>query len=159
MPSKTITLITGEYDRGKTTFLLALLREKNYPPDQLCGFVSLANAEKTCYRLKDLFSGRERVVLSEHYMPQGRKRGRFFVDDAVFAWANEQIIERLHLARLSVFDEVGRFELEGRGFDPSFKKALARADMDVVATVRFPYLQEVIDHYALGSYNLVVRKV
>jgi nucleoside-triphosphatase THEP1 len=157
--SKAVTLITGGYDSGKTTALLAFLQEKNYPSTHLCGFVSLAKAEKTCYRLKDLFSGEERVALDEQPMPSGRKQGRFFVDDAVFAWANAQIMDRLHCASLAVFDEVGRFELEGRGFDPSFRGALATAGLDIVATVRLAFLQEVIDHYALAGYELVVRQV
>lgn len=157
--NKSVTLIAGGYDSGKTTALLAFLQEINYPSTHLCGFVSLAKAEKTCYRLKDLFSGEQRVALDEQPMPNGRKQGRFFVDDAVFAWANTQIMERLHCARLAVFDEVGRFELEGRGFDPSFRGALAHPGLDLVATVRLPFLQEVIDHYALAGYELVVQKV
>ncbi|HKL57009.1 MAG TPA: nucleoside-triphosphatase, partial [Sphaerochaeta sp.] len=132
---------------------------KKYSNNDLCGFVSLAKAEKTCYRLKDLFSGEERVAVDERAMPSGRKQGRFFVDDAVFSWANERVTDRLCRARLAVFDEVGRFELAGMGFDPSLRKALAHAEVDIVATVRLSFLQEVIDHYALGSYNLVVRKL
>jgi len=150
-------VITAGQDSGKTTALLALLKEKNLPPDHLCGFVSLANAEKTCYRLKDLFSGEERVAVDERAMPYGRKQGRFFVDDAVFAWANERVADSLCRARLAVFDEVGRFELEGMGFDPSFRKALAHSEVDIVATVRLCFLQEVIDHYALDGDALVIR--
>lgn len=157
--NRTISIITGPYDSGKTTALLAFLSEKKYSNNDLCGFVSLAKAEKTCYRLKDLFSGEERVALDEQCMPSGRKRGRFFVDDAVFAWANEQIIDRLSYAKLAVFDEIGKFELEGSGFDPSFRRALATTALDVVATVRLPFLQEVIDHYALDEYEFTVLQV
>ncbi len=155
--SRTITLITGEYNSGKTTSLLAFLQKKNIKAPDLCGFVSLANPEKTCYRLKDLFSGEERVALDEQSIPLGRARGRFFVDDAVFAWANKQVTARLPFARLAVFDELGRFELEGRGFDPSFRQALAITGLDIVATVRLSFLQEVIDHYALGRYNPTIQ--
>ncbi len=154
--NRAVHLITGEYDSGKTTALLSFLQEKNYPDHHLCGFVSLANAEKTCYRLTDLFSGEKRVVLSEQSIPSGRKRGRFFVDDAAFAWANAQIVDRLNSARLVVFDEVGRFELEGGGFDPSLVRALATC-VDIVATVRLPFLQEVIDHYGLARYDLTIQ--
>ncbi len=159
VPSKSITLITGPFDSGKSTALLAFLQEKNYPDNLLCGFVSLANAEKTCYRLKDLFSGSERLALSEQCIPSGRRQGRFFVDDAVFAWANQQVLDHLDSAKLAAFDEVGKFELEGFGFDPSFRVALAKPGLDMVATVRLPFLQEVIDHYALDRYSLSVHQV
>ncbi len=159
MHNRTITLITGGYDGGKTTALLAFLRDKNYPSNRLCGFVSLAKPEKTCYRLKDLFSCEERVALDEQALPSGRKQGRFFVDDAVFAWANQSIIEHMGTARLAVFDEMGKFELEGRGFDPSFRRVLATTALDIVATVRDSFLQEVIDHYALDRYLLNVQEV
>ena len=99
------------------------------------------------------------MALCEQYMPSGRKQGRFFVDDAVFAWANTQIIEHLGSAKLAVFDELGKFELEGRGFDPSFRRALATTDLDIVATVRQSFLQEVIDYYALDGYTLSLRQV
>ncbi len=157
--SRIITLISGAYDSGKTTTLLTFLQEKNYPVTQLCGFVSLANAEKTCYRLKDLFSGEERVALDEQPLPSGCKLGRFFVDDAVFAWANQNVIGHLPSAKLAVFDEVGRFELEGRGFDPSFRAALATAELDIVATVRSSFLREVKERYALDRYTLSVLQV
>ena len=157
--NRTITLITGGYDSGKTAALLAFIQEKNYPSQHICGFVSLAKAEKTCYRLKDLFSGEERLALDEQAISSGRKQGRFFVDDAVYAWANQQIIEHLPLAKLAVFDEVGKFELEGRGFDPSFRGALADPALDIVATVRLCFLPEVIAHYALEGYTLVVLQV
>ncbi|MBI9093762.1 MAG: hypothetical protein JEY71_02660 [Sphaerochaeta sp.] len=159
MQSRTITLITGAYNSGKTTALLAYLKEKDFLENYLCGFVSLAKAEKTCYRLKDLFSGIERVALSEQYMSEGRKMGRFFVDDAVFAWANAQIVEHLGSAKLAVFDELGRFELEGKGFDPSFRSALEATGLDIVATVRQTFLLEVIDYYALDTYTLSIRQV
>ena len=157
--NRTIHLITGEYNSGKTTALLAFIQEKNYPDHHLCGFVSLAKAEKTCYRLKDLFSSEERVALTEQSIPSGRKRGRFFVDDAVFTWANDQIVDHLSSARLVVFDEIGRFELEGGGFDPSFKRAVATTSVDIVATVRLPFLQEVIDHYGLARYDLTIQRL
>lgn len=157
--NKAVTLITGEYDGGKTTALLSFLEEKNYPDNRLCGFVSLANAEKTCYRLKDLFSGEERVALNEQSIPSGRKQGRFFVDDAAFAWANRQVADHLSTTRLAVFDEIGRFELEGGGFDPAFRKALAVTGLDIVATVRLPFLQKVIDHYALARYALAIQQL
>lgn len=157
MPNRSITLLTAEQNGGKTTALLAFLQEKNYSSSELSGFVALANAEKTCYRLKDLFSGEERVVLDEQKIPLARKRGRFFLDDTVFAWANEQITKHLSSSRLAVFDELGKLELEGGGFDPSFRRALDTSTVHIVATVRLSFLQEIIDYYALDRYTYTVH--
>ncbi|MDT4762855.1 nucleoside-triphosphatase [Sphaerochaeta sp. PS] len=154
MSSKQITLIVGERDSGKTTTLLSLLRERHLRPEQLCGFVSLANQEKTCYRLKDLFSEEARLALYVSDIPFATRLGKFTVDESAFAWANEQLLQRLPAATLAVFDELGRFELQGGGFDPSFRMALATPGLDILATVRSPFLEEVMHHYALDRYTL-----
>ena len=155
MPDK-ITLITAERDGGKTTTLISYLEKRSFEPFMLCGVLSLANQEKTCYRLKDLISEEERVVLDIESLPDARMYGRFFVDDSTFAWVNSQIIQNLPQASVAVFDEIGRFELEGNGLDVSFRRALQLPLAEVIATVRRPFLESVVKKYALDRFHLEI---
>jgi len=155
VPNK-ITLITAERNGGKTTTLMAYLEKRFLEPSELCGVLSLANPEKTCYRLKDLTSKEERVVMDINPLPDARTYKRFFVDDSVFAWMNYQIMQNLSQAKLVVFDEIGRFELDGDGLDASFRRALQIPSVEVVATVRKPFLESVIKEYALDMFPLEI---
>jgi nucleoside-triphosphatase THEP1 len=146
-----VIIITGDRNGGKTTNLLSYL-EKNsgsYLAHEICGYVSLANKEKNCYRLKDLSSGESRIAMSEKEVPNASRWGRFFVDEEVFSWANTSIEQHLKTAKLVVFDELGRFELAGSGFDRAFRSALSQTDLVIVATVRTQFLSLIQSRYGL----------
>ncbi|AEV28473.1 putative nucleotide kinase [Sphaerochaeta pleomorpha str. Grapes] len=150
MASKVI-VITGDINGGKTTTLLSYLAKyrSSCLASEICGYISLANNEKTCYRLRDLSSGDERIALSEKELPSARRWGRFFVDDEVFFWANQTIEKHLGTANLVVFDELGRFELAGSGFDRAFRLALDTPDLVVLVTVRTQFLPQILQRYGL----------
>jgi len=146
-----VIVITGDRNGGKTTTLLDYLAKNrsSYLPHEICGYISHANTEKTCYRLKDLSSGEERIALSEKELPCARRWGRFFVDDEVFLWANQTIEKHLDTAKLVVFYELGLLELAGCGFHRSFCSALAKTDLVLLATVRTQFLPEIQRRYGL----------
>jgi nucleoside-triphosphatase THEP1 len=149
--SNKIVLIHGEQDGGKTTTLLTYLKDHAhlFSPHEIYGYVSLANTEKNWYRLKDLSSGEERLSMSEKEFPHATRWGRFFVDETVFSWANQTIIDHLDEAKLVVFDELGRFELAGAGFDKAFKAALKQTDLTIVATIRTRFYPQILARYGL----------
>ncbi|WP_320130374.1 nucleoside-triphosphatase [uncultured Sphaerochaeta sp.] len=148
-----IIFISGPRNGGKTTTLLSYLErnEQKFHFSEIGGFVAIANKEKNCYRLKNLSTGEERVAICETALPNAIRWGRFFIDSTVFAWANQTIIEHLNDYRLVVFDELGRFELEGLGFDQSFHRALGQPGLLVLATVRTSFLCSILQRYGLDE--------
>ena len=148
--SAKLTLVVADQNGGKSTTLKAMLEKPPYSLLPLCGFLSLANPEKTVYRLMSVRTREVRTALALELPNAEVRLGRFLVDQQVFAWANEQIISDLATAKVAVFDEIGRLELGGGGFSPSFKKALQDSKVAVVAAVRLPFVDEVLETFAVG---------
>ncbi len=157
--SAKLTILTAERDSGKTTALQAMLAKDPYVHSSCCGFVALANPEKTVYRLKNVRTGEVRTALALEMSGSDVRLGRFFVDQQVFAWANEQVINDLATAEVAVFDEIGRLELGGGGFSQSFKKAFQYPKVAVVAAVRLPFVDEVLNTFAVGIANVEILYV
>jgi len=139
-----LTLIVSPIGGGKTRYLSNL----NLPSPH-CGVVTSSNIEKTIYHIKDLAGGEERLLLSEAYLPNARRFGRFFVLEETFDWANERIISNLEASKAVVFDEIGRIEIEGWGLKSSFLKALRTPAIEIYAAVRDTLLDQVLKTFDL----------
>lgn len=149
-----LTLIVSPIGGGKTRYLSNL----NLPSPH-CGVVTSSNIEKTIYHIKDLSSGEKRLLLSEEQTPNTRRFGRFFVLEETFDWANGQIISSLPTCSVAVFDEIGRIELEGWGLQPSFLKALQTPDIEIYATIRDTFLEQVIRAFDLEKRILEIIRL
>ncbi|MGH0053716.1 MAG: nucleoside-triphosphatase [Sphaerochaetaceae bacterium] len=154
-----LTLFVGERNAGKTTALQGLLRQSRSQKKRLCGMLALANPEKTVYRLKDISSNEERLALSAEPMGEGRRIGRFYLDDNAFHWANRRILQDLKNAEVVLFDEIGRLELSGAGLAPSFREALEIPGLLVFAAVRLPFVQDVLAEFSIPRENVKIQYV
>ena len=150
-------LVVGDRDSGKTTALEELRSSYRANNCEIGGFLALANPEKTWYRLNSLATGESRLAFSEESGLGSLRLGRFFVDASVFAWANAQVHSDLEHCKVVFFDEIGKLELQGKGFAPSFRSALEAEAVSVVAAVRTSFLDEVIHTFSLDKhpYSLV----
>lgn len=99
------------------------------------------------------------MLLSEEQTPNTRRFGRFFVLEETFDWANGQIISNLPTCSVAVFDEIGRIELEGWGLQPSFLKALQTPDIEIYATIRDTFLEQVIRAFDLEKRILEIIRL
>lgn len=144
-------------DGGKTTRLKQLIEQAQHAGLKVSGVIALANPEKTWYRLNSLATGESRLAFSEDAGLGSLRLGRFFVDASVFVWANAQVQSDLEHCKVVFFDEIGKLELHGKGFAPSFRSALETEAVSVVAAVRTSFLDEVIHTFSLEKhpYSLV----
>ncbi len=154
MPHELI-FVVADRDSGKTTNLTRLL-ESRFPHAKVCGVLSLANEGKTCYRLKDLASNEERLVMDMNPIKGASHFGRFHVDQAVFDWANASILKVLGESDVVVFDEIGRMELLGGGLAQAFRQALKVSDLTVLAAVRTQFVPEVLSCFDLQQEDVVL---
>lgn len=152
-----LTLVVAPLNGGKTTHLLKLIDEAERNGLVVSGVLALANPEKTWYRLNSLATGESRLAFSEDAGLGSLRLGRFFVDASVFVWANAQVQSDLEHCKVVFFDEIGKLELHGKGFAPSFRSALETEAVSVVAAVRTSFLDEVIHTFSLEKhpYSLV----
>lgn len=146
-PLSRITFICGDRDSGKTTRLWREIeRLRTIDGVRIGGFATTPvdpGLPKDRYVLQDLATGEARLLMSELEFPHSIAFGRFFVDPAVFSWANSKIMEQIAIATHIVFDEIGRIELSGGGLAPSFSAAVASRGENILAAVRTSFLGEV----------------
>lgn len=150
---KKLVVVTGGLNSGKTTLLTAycsrLDLEKGLRLGGVACTVPLPGKKKTDYVLYDLRTGESKPSMSLNETPTWLKKGRFYINPAVFDWANSCIVQAFAETDCLVFDEIGLFEIEGGGLSPSFLEALKYYPGVVIAVVRDTLLEQVATHFSL----------
>jgi nucleoside-triphosphatase THEP1 len=150
---KSLVVVTGGVNSGKTTLLNAycsrLDLEKGVHFGGVACMVPLPGKAKLDWVLCDLRTGESKLLMSLTEHPGWEKKGRFFIDPAVFLWANSCIVQAFVNSDCLVFDEIGRLEIEGGGLSPSFFKALREFPGMVIAVIRDTLLEQVANHFTL----------
>jgi len=150
---KKLVLVTGGLNSGKTTLLNAYCSRLDLDKGlRMGGFactVPLPGKEKIEWVLYNLRTGETRLLMTLAETPGWEKKGRFFINPAVFTWANSCIVQAFENTDCLVFDEIGRFEIEGVGLAPAFSAALREYPGIVVAVVRDTLLDQVAAHFSI----------
>lgn len=150
-----ITIITGDKNVGKTSYLEAWYdREKRG-----VGFCSRKVWHgETCegYDLVFFPAGGSRPLMRVKEKPASGSSSRFQVDPAAVLRAEQWMRSHPWSRTAPVWiDEIGRLELEGKGFDSLFRRVLAeRREIRVV--FRKQVLKDLIAQYGLRGYRLIV---
>lgn len=116
-----VTLITGDKDTGKTSFLLnwynqyplgvALLTVKHFQNKELTGYDLLLLPEGKAYKLCRTLSHIKELPVDEYSM-----QGSFFFDENVFEAAALYMIDNYKEGDPVWIDEIGILEINDRGF-------------------------------------------
>ncbi len=173
MVNEKITIVTGNIDSGKTTFILSLYNELK----RGSGFISKKrfvgegkNISFTGYDLVNLNTG-ENVPLAykTEFIPQGWdevcRRGPYSFSGKGFKFG-EEIIDRIcenievgfqiEIEEEPVFiDEIGPLEMNGLGFSKGLRKIL-KAGKTLYIVVRSQILNDVIREFEIVSPRIVV---
>lgn len=157
-----ITIITGEKDTGKSTFLkkwyesaprgAGFYSRKAYRDNRFIGYDLLFLPGMRSFPFIRLTADLARYGYEPSSFPICK--GRFSFSAAGFRLAGEWI-EKYALPGQPVWiDEVGGLELTGGGFDESIRRALA-AHRDVRMIFRKHLLQQLVKHYAIDRFRLI----
>ena len=137
-------IITGGKGEGKTTALGRIASSISSPH----GFLSLHEGDE--YYLLNLDDGSQRLLMTASPLFT-EIIGRWSYDAALFKEASAELIK---IDSGSVFiDEIGRLELDGKGFAPALS-ALAEKPVDLYISVRRDFLQEVIEKFNLQEAEI-----
>lgn len=143
-----VRIITGERNSGKTSFIKKMLESGLNAK----GFMTVSLDEgKDVLYLQDIASGKKRLLMETScWRKNGIGRYRFY--PATFEWAEKKLSSVS--SGTIVLDEIGRLELKERGFDSLMKKLLCK-DVELYISVRKDYIENVVEHYGLSSYQLI----
>jgi nucleoside-triphosphatase THEP1 len=153
---KTINILTGPIQSGKTTRLIAWVKYHRNSAGILSPVIHnqrfiysiLANDYRRLESIDDLIVDKEIV-----------KIGKYSFLQSTFKWAREELHTALeHNPPYLVIDEIGPLELSGKGLEPMVTNILQSYKRSpkhrLVLVVRENLLEEVISHYGLDDLYL-----
>ena len=150
---KSIFIVSGEKESGKTTFLLNLLSLLQRNGFLAAGFVALHDVESDCYQIKDIKTNvttplMQRVATFEErphhfkFFPQGVKLGNDCIRKLM-----------VHPPHIAVIDEIGGYELRGKLWSNSFTQ-LVESSIPLIFTVKDRLLDKVVAKWGIEPSHI-----
>lgn len=151
-----VIVITGDTQSGKTNFLrkiqeslvekslgqVGFIAESIYEDEQIKGHI-----------LKDLSTNQSFRISYRDYKNNAQNVGRFYLLNEGLEFG-KQILQRIiHAKRKDVLivDEVGRLELDGKGWASEVKELLKNKSRPIILIVRGKYLDEFVEKFQVNS--------
>jgi nucleoside-triphosphatase THEP1 len=149
-----VFIITGTQGAGKTTFLqkvLGALTNENFKSGGVISEGFWKDDVRDRFELIDIKTN-ERVIYCQQEPVAGWNRiGHFFINPKGQSFG-ENALYPGNLRDLDVvaIDEIGLFELAGKGWSRSFEKVLMNLDVPIIILVRKNLLEQVIRQWNLN---------
>jgi len=154
----TIIIITGGRNTGKTTMAYALCSLLDLDGKSIGGVIqvlALPGQSKDMYELSSQADGSSLVMLSSQKRDSWQAVGNFYYNPETEKWAEKQF-RASYTSDVIVFDEIGRYELAGRGFDESFRYAVDSYEGIVLIVIREENIASVCDRYGVDIDSCVI---
>ncbi len=151
-----IIIITGDTQSGKTNFLSKIQRSLQEKTIVQAGFIadSLYEGEQIKgHILKDLSTGKSFRISYRVTKENAQKVGRFFLLNEGLEFGKNILQRIIHSNRKDVIivDEVGRLELDGKGWSLEVKELLKDRSRPIILIVRGKYLDEFVEKFQVNS--------
>jgi len=146
-----IFIVTGEKGAGKTSALIEAIDKLKGAGVSVGGFISpriRVDGKTIGYYLEGVLDGRRQILMTETEQNGFQKIGRFWLDPNVIKRVTSTIEEQALSPSVIFIDEVGRLELEGRGWDEVLRSLLL-TNVVVVLAVRMAFVDEVLKYYSI----------
>ncbi|HML85817.1 MAG TPA: nucleoside-triphosphatase, partial [Bacteroidales bacterium] len=146
-----IFIVTGEKGEGKTSSLVEVIDKLKGAGVSVGGFISpriIVDGKTIGYYLEGVLDGRRQILMTETEQNGFQKIGRFWLDPNVIKRVTSTIEEQALSPSVIFIDEVGRLELEGRGWDEVLRSLLL-TNVVVVLAVRMAFVDEVLKYYSI----------
>jgi len=153
-----IFIITGQQGSGKTTFLSELINHLKAEGISVGGFIAHGfwkDNIRDGFELEDLQTG-EKIVLSQSEpVAKWKKFRRFYFNPEGFKFG-EKILspERSENMDLIAIDEIGPFELEGKGWRKAIDNLIQETNKPMIWVCRKNILSEIIAEFNLCSFHI-----
>ena len=156
MPMKTINILTGPVQSGKTTRLIAWVKYHR----QCAGILSpVINTQRFIYSILANDYRRLESIDNPTIGKDIVKIGKFSFLQSTFLWARKELrIAMENRSPFLVIDEIGPLELTGKGLEPMVTDILENYERSkkhhLILVVREALLDNVIAHYNLQDLYL-----
>ncbi|TNF40999.1 MAG: hypothetical protein EP310_07955 [Bacteroidetes bacterium] len=143
--------ITGKIGAGKTSLIQKLIQKfqhENIPVSGIYSIRILENEKTTGYDLVNISTGKTLRFLKEHGDENQQRIGKFFIDGKVVQKGNEILMNSK--SKLIIIDEVGRLELEDKGWAQSLKHIITDSKSHLLLSVRKEVLREIAEKFKIS---------
>jgi len=152
-----VYIITGHIEKGKTRFMRDLAEELKGKGIAVAGFYAARVMEEdvtTGYDLVSLHSGKSIPWLRVNPAGNCESENKYHeIDHALSAGKQLLSPEMLNGCRVVFIDEIGRYELNGKGWAQNLKELLSLKCCAIVIAVRTSLLEEVTDKFGIRNYT------
>ena len=148
-----IIIITGEKHKGKTSYaqkLSEILKVQNY---SLGGFLAPGEFEENLrseFDIFDLKSGKSMMLCSSKGIENQKKIGRFYFNENALKFGNEILKpENLVGSDFIFIDELGPFELKGKGWSNAVENLLKHPEYKLICLVRKNLVYDILRRFGI----------
>jgi nucleoside-triphosphatase THEP1 len=154
-----VFIVTGGSGSGKTTTMLQLfeaLTIRNIKVGGLLAMGTWKNNRRDRFELVNLFTGDRIVYCQRDPVETWESLNRFYInpDGQTFG---ERALNRpsVHNAQVIIIDEIGPFEMQGKGWAQALEGIVSNLRVPLVISVRKSLMDEVIRHWSLDVQGTV----
>jgi nucleoside-triphosphatase len=149
-----VFIVSGSQGSGKTTFLKDLIFYLQTKGIRIAGFVAegtWTNNRREKFDLVDLNTNTRIEFCTKIKTEKWDKQGNFYINPVARVFG-ERLIDPKELKHsdIVVIDEIGPFELSGKGWSAAFEKIIHQTGIPVIISVRESLLFQVTETWKLN---------
>ena len=154
-----VFIVSGDISEGKTTFLAKLAGNLQSNDISVGGFYApriTQNGQTTGYSLVSIETGEQYAFLSTRKNDTDHGIGRFKVNSETLEHAKQMFsTDSIQKKNVIMIDEIGRMELNGKGWKNTLENLLTFPDLCLILAVRNDFVNMVIEKFNIGNSTLL----
>jgi nucleoside-triphosphatase THEP1 len=152
-----ITIIQGERGEGKTTFVKAIVEELKANAISVGGILAEGfwkEGMRDRFQLVDLKTNSKLAYCQREKKEAWEKVAQFYVNPKGQEFGEQLLmLTSLYGVDFLVVDEIGPFELEGKGWTKAIRKLIRQSDLPMLWVVRNSLVEEVLHYFKTEDFQ------
>ncbi|MCB2219636.1 MAG: hypothetical protein KQI35_04510 [Bacteroidetes bacterium] len=154
-----VFIVTGESGSGKTTTLFKLYNALLSEKIEVAGILAPGtwkDNQRDLFELVNLLTGDRIVYCQRDPVDSWEPINHFYINPEGQSFG-EKTLHWKHIqnAKVIFIDEIGPFEMQGKGWAPSLEAILLNLDVPLVISVRKSLINEVIGYWNLNVQGII----
>ncbi len=149
-----IIIISGNIQEGKTTFVHKVVNRLQRKDINVQGFYSevvYIGDQRQGYELKNINSSKKITLCNINYKEDWDKQGKFYFNAEAVDYGNNILQKINNTADLIVIDEIGPFEIKGKGWAKSINQICNNSTSPMLWVVRDSLVNKISRRWPVGK--------
>lgn len=155
-----ITIISGETRSGKTTYLKNLIEKlkSNDENIKIGGIIAHGidkNGDRLGFEIEDIKTGNKYLLSNSTREVGDIKVGKYFFKQKGIKLGKDILNQAIQDSNLLIIDEIGHFELKGKGWFDEIETAMQIPSLDMIWVVRKSLLEKVLKLWQHSNVEVI----